>query len=218
MKQLYILIIFLCLSNVNFSWAQTLEEKEAIQKGNAYYLQKEYDKARASYERAIAQTPSSLKGNYNLGNTYYELKKYDQAITHYTKAAKAALDKETKAHAYHNLGNAYMQKKQYKEAIETYKKSLRNNPSDNQTRYNFALAKKLLNNQQRNQNPPDLPKPSDFAKQMKAKADAQAREGKFLKAYDTMKSALEKDSTVLHFQSYMDKLNEVIILDTIQLK
>ena len=37
-----------------------------------------------------------------------------------------------------------MQKKEYQNAVEAYKNALRNDPSDEETRYNYALAKELL--------------------------------------------------------------------------
>ena len=37
-----------------------------------------------------------------------------------------------------------MQLKDYKRAVEAYKNALRNNPNDDETRYNYALAKKML--------------------------------------------------------------------------
>jgi Ca-activated chloride channel family protein len=40
----------------------------------------------------------------------------------------------------------------YGEAINAYKEALRNNPNDNETRYNLALCKKLLKNQPKNKN------------------------------------------------------------------
>ena len=40
-----------------------------------------------------------------------------------------------------------MKKKEYQKAVEAYKNALRNNPSDDETRYNYALAKELLNNE-----------------------------------------------------------------------
>lgn len=219
MKKIYYLILLLMLS-LSFVNAQTLEEKQWIVNGNNFYLQKEYDKARVEYSKVLATTPSSLKANYNLGNTFFQLKKYDDAITHYNRASKITSGKKEKSEVFHNLGNAYMQKKEYKKAIESFKNALRNNPKDNETRYNFALAKKLLENQekQKNQNPPDLPKPTEFAKEMKAKADSLAQGGKFNLALGLMKQAVEKDSTVMHFQTFMDKLNEVIILDSITIK
>ena len=41
--------------------------------------------------------------------------------------------------------------KGYEKAIEAYKESLRNNPNDDETRYNLALAQKMLKDQQQNQ-------------------------------------------------------------------
>jgi cytochrome c-type biogenesis protein CcmH/NrfG len=42
----------------------------------------------------------------------------------------------------------YLWKKNYTEAVEAYKNALRNDPDD-ETRYNYALAKKMLK-----ENPP----------------------------------------------------------------
>ena len=41
-----------------------------------------------------------------------------------------------------------MKEKQYDKAVEAYKNSLRNNSKDDETRYNLALAQKLLKQQQ----------------------------------------------------------------------
>ena len=62
------------------------------------------------------------------------------------KTAKTATQKHK---AFHNLGNVFMKEKNYTEAVEAYKNALRNNPSDDETRYNYALAKKMLK-----ENPP----------------------------------------------------------------
>ena len=42
-----------------------------------------------------------------------------------------------------------MNEKDYANAVEAYKNALRNDPKDNETRYNYALAKKMLK-----ENPP----------------------------------------------------------------
>ena len=223
MKRKFSLIItgflpaFLLGFNV-FLNAQTVEEKQWIINGNNYYLNKDFDKARAEYIKVLTKSPSSLKANFNLGNTYYELKDYKKAVTHFLKASQSTTDKTEKGSAFHNLGNSYMQQQEYAKAVEAFKHSLRNNPKDNETRYNFALAKKLLDMQQKKQDPPDLPKPSVYALQMKAKADSLSANAAFKEALNTMNTALHRDSTVMHFRSYMDKLEEVVILDTIKLK
>ena len=41
-----------------------------------------------------------------------------------------------------------MENKNYKAAVEAYKNALRNNPADDESRYNYALAKKMLDDEQ----------------------------------------------------------------------
>ena len=55
--------------------------------------------------------------------------------------------KEEKHQAFHNIGNALMQNKKCREAVEAYKNALRNNPSDEESRYNLALAKECAKEQ-----------------------------------------------------------------------
>jgi hypothetical protein len=43
----------------------------------------------------------------------------------------------------------FMKEKNYTQAVEAYKEALRNKPSDEETRYNYALSKKMLK-----ENPP----------------------------------------------------------------
>ena len=49
------------------------------------------------------------------------------------------------------MGVILQSSKQLPQCIEAYKESLRNNPKDNETRYNLALAQKQLKDQQQNQ-------------------------------------------------------------------
>lgn len=84
------------------------------------------------------------QAEYNLGNTIYKNKKYGEAITNYKNAAQTAKNNLQKHKAFHNLGNAYMQDKNYKLAVASYKNALKANSKDEKTRYNLALAKKLL--------------------------------------------------------------------------
>lgn len=85
-----------------------------------------------------------VKSEYNLGNTIYKNKKYSEAIANYKKASEIAKTNAEKHKAFHNLGNAYMQDKNYQSAVDAYKNALKANPNDEKTRYNLALAKKML--------------------------------------------------------------------------
>ena len=82
------------------------------------------------------------------GNRQYRSKQYEKA-----KAAALEKEKSRLAMVYHNVGVIMQNHQQYADAIEAYKQSLRNNPHDNETRYNLALCQQLLKNQpQQNKN------------------------------------------------------------------
>src|SRR5690606_28199359 len=72
---------------------------------------------------------------------------FEEALYRQQQAAKNATSKEDKHKAFHNIGNILMQNKQCKEAVEAFKNALRNNPNDDETRYNYALAKQCADQQ-----------------------------------------------------------------------
>ena len=104
----------------------------------------DFIQAEATYRRAIAKSEANPAAPYNLGNAYYESESYSEAFGRFKEAGDRASEKAEKHMAYHNMGNVYMQRKEYERAIEAYKEALRNNPADEETRYNLALAKELL--------------------------------------------------------------------------
>jgi len=108
----------------------------------------DFSSAEASYRKAVSKNESSTPARFNMANMYYGKEKPAQASSRYKQAAKVAETKEDKHDVFHNLGNSYMDQKKYAEAIEAYKNALRNNPTDEQTRYNLALAKKMLEKEQ----------------------------------------------------------------------
>ncbi|HEY4787845.1 MAG TPA: tetratricopeptide repeat protein, partial [Bacteroidales bacterium] len=57
----------------------------------------------------------------------------------------------TQAKLYYNLGNSYIKEKKLEEGISAYKNSLKNDPKDEDTKYNLAYARKLLKKQQQDQ-------------------------------------------------------------------
>ena len=59
-------------------------------------------------------------------------------------AADSLRTDDERAEAFYNLGNAQFKQQKYKEALESYKQSLRLNPSDMETKYNYAYTKRLL--------------------------------------------------------------------------
>jgi tetratricopeptide (TPR) repeat protein len=145
---LYILLAFTTF----FSFSQD-KEKEAqellilkkannfVHQANELVTEDKYVAAEMEYRKAISEQPTNVAGAYNLGNSYYKKGIYDEALFRQQQAAKNATDKDDKHKAFHNIGNILMKNKQCKEAVEAYKNALRNDPTDEETRYNLALAK-----------------------------------------------------------------------------
>lgn len=146
MRNLLIIVIFL-FSCINFHLiAQSPEANNLIYKGNKKATQENYSEAERSYRKAVSVSPESPEAVYNLGNAHYRNEDFDEATQRYFQTQKVADSKEERHKAFHNLGNSYMQKKDYEKAVEAYENALRNNPTDDETRYNYALAKSLLKN------------------------------------------------------------------------
>ena len=88
---------------------------------------------------------------YNLGNSLLMQEKGKEAMEQLDAASRLEKDKEKLAHIYHNMGVILQASKQLPQCIEAYKQALRNNPKDDETRYNLALAQKQLKDQQQQQ-------------------------------------------------------------------
>lgn len=143
--------LFITLLVFSFAFSQTKEEI-ARAKENLVLLSKaqkniktgDLASAEANYRRVIASDPKNTEAKYNLANLYYQMGKNTEAQRRYIQAAEMAQTKAEKHKIFHNLGNVFMNEKQYRPAVEAYKNALRNNPKDDETRYNLALAKKML--------------------------------------------------------------------------
>ena len=126
-------------------------ERDYIRKGNRAYKDSTYVNAEVNYRKAIDTNPKSTIAMYNLGNTLIQQNKLQEAMEQYATAAKIEKDKSKLAQIYHNMGVIFHSGKDYAKAVEAYKESLRNNPKDNEKRYNLALAQKMLKEQGQNQ-------------------------------------------------------------------
>ncbi|SDB60128.1 Tetratricopeptide repeat-containing protein [Flavobacteriaceae bacterium MAR_2010_188] len=108
--------------------------------------------AEKEFRKAISTEEANVAGNYNLANSYYEKGNFDEALFRQTEAAKVATTKSQKHSAYHNIGNILMKKKMCKEAVEAFKNALRNDPTDDESRYNLVVAKECAEQQEDQKN------------------------------------------------------------------
>lgn len=157
MKNLVLYVLLL------FSLVLVAQEKDAaLPKANEDFGGKNYVDAEANYRISQSKFPARTVAAYNLGNAIYRQNQFSESKFAYAKAIKNLKSRPQKHKAFHNLGNVFMKEKDYTNAVEAYKNALRNNPSDEETRYNYALAKKMLK-----ENPPKNDKNKDKNKDKK---------------------------------------------------
>ena len=149
-KKFYILSLLLVASAVQV-FAQQKTDRDYLRSGNKLYNDSLFIKAEVDYRKALEINPKSTDAMFNLANTLLMQQKAKEAMEQYESVSKIEKDKDKLAQIYHNMGVILQSSKQLPQCIEAYKESLRNNPKDNETRYNLALAQKQLKDQQQNQ-------------------------------------------------------------------
>ena len=132
-------------------WGQK-QVRDLTRSGNKLYRSKEYSKAEIDYRKALEVNKSDRTTIFNLANVLYRTDRGEEAGKLYQSLTPhlTLLSSTEAADLTHNAGNTAFRAKQLEQAIEYYKESLRRRPSDEDTRYNLALAKKLLEEQKKN--------------------------------------------------------------------
>lgn len=174
----YLLLAFLALYAV-CGMAQA--DRQYVRSGNKFYRQQNFVKAEGEYRKSLSVNPENPQALYNLGCALLMQKKDSVAVQQFQKAASIEKSPMRKARIFHNIGFACQSHKLYGDAINAYKESLRNNPSDNETRYNLALCQRLNKNQQKQnknqqQNKNNKNKDKDKDKQNKQDKDKQNKQ------------------------------------------
>ena len=126
--------------------AEAQTDRQFVREGNRLFNNKQYDKAEVLYRKAVSKNPSNPQAVYNLGCALMMQNKDSAAIVQYQKATKLENNKFRKAQVFHNIGVICQNHRMYDDAIKAYEQSLRNNPKDDETRYNLALCKKMRKN------------------------------------------------------------------------
>ncbi len=146
-------------------------DRQYVRQGNKAFRSGDYPNAEVSYRKAIEKNPKNSQAVFNLGNALMAQKKDSSAIEQFQNAARLETNPIRKAQSYHNMGVICQTHKMYGEAIEAYKNALRQNPKDDETRYNLVLCehqkKKQDQNKQNQQGEDDKKKDNNKKDQQK---------------------------------------------------
>ena len=163
------MILASCIFNIVYAQ----EEKSFIHHGNKDYERGKYDDAEKNYKKAVEKNSNSLKGTFNMADALYKQGRFAEAGGLFESITNRKTTSDTLSKAYHNLGNSLLRQKKYEESVDAYKKALKNNPDDDETRYNlaYALSKIKLEQQQQKQNKDDKKDQKKDQQQQQQKQD-----------------------------------------------
>ena len=171
---LYILLCVVMSLFVVDASAQRMPERGLVRKGNRLFAKERYEHSSNAYREALMHDSTSFEARYDLANALIRMAMADttayanpegsaakmssgnlqQAEALLQAAAADSLQTaQNRAEAYYNLGNAQFIQQKLQDALQSYRRSLVLNPNDMEAKYNYALTKKLLEqNQQNDQN------------------------------------------------------------------
>ncbi len=127
-------------------------DRKDVRRGNRDFRKENYKEADIDYRKALVKDSLSVAANYNLANTLYRQGDYAQAQQTLEKIKETVAGSEYSADYWFNLGDAAIQQKNWQLAVDAFRESLLVRPEDLQAKENFIYAKKMLENQQNQQN------------------------------------------------------------------
>jgi len=143
--------------------AQYMPERRAVRKGNRQFDRHNYKNSIDRYIGALDADSTCYEALYNLGNAYYQANlhrdknpnnsfHWSDADSIFTRIGRDTLmPAERRAEALRNLGESQLTQQRFEEALASFKESLKLNPADRETKYNYILAKRIVDQQKQNQ-------------------------------------------------------------------
>ena len=168
-------VVAILLALLMSTTIQAQTDRLLVRQGNKQFRVGNYAEAEVSYRKAVEKNPRNAQAIFNLGNALLGQRKDSAAVSQFEQAAKLETNPIRKSQAYHNIGVICQGQKQFAQAIEAYKESLRNNPADDETRYNLELCKRQQQ-QQQNQDQQNQQNKDDKDQKNKDKKDQQKQD------------------------------------------
>lgn len=164
-----VLLVVVSIAGVSAATAQYFPERGLVREGNKQFERRNFRSALNRYEEALEHDSLSYEAQYNranasaqylinnpsdttrrkehwrLSNAYYE-----------TLAADSLLSDVERAEVLRNLGESLFAQQQYEAALNSFRESLLLNADDSETKNNYVLTKRIVDQkrrmQQQNQN------------------------------------------------------------------
>ena len=141
------------LSAVSVADLSAQIDRREVRKGNREFKKENYKEADIEYRKALVKDSLSMAANYNLAGNLFRQEEFEQASKVLDRIKEVAPSSEYAADYYYNAGDVAIASKDWQAAVDALKQSLLRNPGDLDAKENYIYAKKMLENQQQqNQN------------------------------------------------------------------
>ncbi|NND71847.1 MAG: hypothetical protein HKN43_09720 [Rhodothermales bacterium] len=191
-------------------------------RGNDLYDADAFEEATLAYQdglAAIVDNPEDpLRTDYynNLGAAQYRLGEHQSAQEAFVQSAAASTNDQDRARAAYNAGNNAYRVEDNKLATDFYVQSLVANPASVDAKINYEFVKRKMDEEEQNgdgqQEPPE---PSEYAKELKAQADALVAQERYREAFRLMDDGRQVDPTVEAFASFIERVASVADINDI---
>lgn len=153
----------------------------------------------------------------NLGHSYFNLEDKEKSTSYYQRLQNSK-DKSVKSIAYQQLGVLSQDPQSLDKSLAYFKESIIADPTNEESRYNYELVKKWIDQQekQENENKNDSnekQEPSEYAKRLKEQADRLVLQNQYQKAYSLMEGGLKVDPTVSYYKDFIQRTKDVADID-----
>ena len=149
--------------------AQYLRERGLVREGNRNFSRNNYLTSFNRYNSALEHDSTNYEALYNRANAHHQLRRTtpedSTLVAEHTYrlyediAADTLLTATQRAEVLRNLGESLFADEKYEAALNSFRESLRLNPDDKETKYDYILTKRIVDqkrqqqqNQDNNQN------------------------------------------------------------------
>lgn len=154
MKLFRYLIVFQLLMLVSLNVDAQIDRKD-VRAGNRKFKKGNWAEADISYRKALVKDSVSIAANYNLANNLYRQGNMEEAGSYMDKIKEIAPLSAYSADYYYNTGNIAIARKDWQGAVDAFKQALLKNSDDLDAKENYIYAKKMLDEQKKNQDKED---------------------------------------------------------------
>jgi len=139
--KLFSIMAVLIICHGNSVWANENPE-ELYQKGH-------YQKAEQAFIKKDMDHPKDVRNRYNRGCASFQNANYEGASAAFRSALKRTDDKQISFSSAYNLGNSLFKQGDFQGAAQAFKQAIKINPGDEDSKYNYGLALKTIEENQK---------------------------------------------------------------------